>query len=192
MDREARRLSLLVDNLLEFSRNTIRHHPLSRVAIGDLLTEARDAFMPLARERGTRVEVDLPEGLVAMGDRQLLRQVLFNLLDNATKHGPAGQTITVSARCSAGGDRIEVAVSDQGPGVAPAHRERVWERFWRAPGSAATGFGVGLAVVRELVHRQGGEVAVGVADHTTGLGARFSLSLRAASAADELSERSAR
>jgi signal transduction histidine kinase len=194
LDREARRLSHLVDNLLEFSRDGGHAVRLSRVAIRKLLFEASDAFAPLARERGATLEVDAPEGLVVEGDRDLLRQVLFNLLDNATKHGPADQTVTLSARLTERGgaegsgseraDWIEISVSDQGPGVAPAHRDHVWERFWRAPGTKSTGFGVGLAVVRDVVERHGGEVAVGPAEGTTegttSRGARFSVFLRAA------------
>src|SRR5438445_12247258 len=82
--------------------------------------------------------------------------MLLNLLDNAVKYGPPGQTVTLGLTVTDG--RARICVDDQGPGIPPAERERIWERFWRLErdrGSAVAGTGIALAVVRELaaLHR---------------------------------------
>src|SRR5207244_135699 len=82
---------------------------------------------------------------------------LLNLLDNAVKYGPPAQVVTVGL--AAGEQRARIWVDDEGPGIPPADRERVWDRFWRLErdrGSAVAGTGIGLAVVRELVALHGG------------------------------------
>ncbi len=83
--------------------------------------------------------------------------MLLNLLDNAVKYGPAGQTVTLGLTLADG--RALVSVDDQGPGIPAAERERIWDRFWRLErdrGSAVAGTGIGLSVVRELVALHGG------------------------------------
>jgi signal transduction histidine kinase len=94
--------------------------------------------------------------------------VLLNLLDNAVKYGARGQRIRVDLRGAA--DELTLTVSDEGAGVAPADRRRIWEPFWRGAASAEGGTGLGLAIVRELVSRHGGSVAVESAQPR---GARF-------------------
>jgi signal transduction histidine kinase len=94
-------------------------------------------------------------------DRDALRQILLNLLDNAVKYGPSGQTITVGSEITA--DRARVWVEDQGPGIPHADRQRVWEpyvRLARAAESSTGGSGIGLSVVRELVSLHGGRTRV--------------------------------
>ena len=84
-------------------------------------------------------------------DPGAVRQMLLNLLDNAVKYGPAGQEVRISATHENGVARLWV--TDGGPGIPRADRERVWERFWRLErdrGSSIAGSGIGLAVVREL------------------------------------------
>jgi signal transduction histidine kinase len=94
-------------------------------------------------------------------DADALRQVLLNLLDNAVKYGPRGQEVAVTLAREDG--RLRLAVEDEGPGIPPEERERVFERFHRLErdrASPVTGTGLGLAVVRELVARHGGRCAV--------------------------------
>jgi signal transduction histidine kinase len=108
------------------------------------------------------------------------QQVLLNLLDNAMKYGPAGGAVRVTAALAPGapgGGRVRVAVEDEGPGVEPAERERIWEPFRRgarAVGSVAVGSGIGLAVVREIVALHEGRAWV--EDAPNG-GARFVVEL---------------
>ena len=154
IDQEARRLTYLVENVLNFSRaekGTNRVSP----APADLDHEIRDAlelFAPLARARKMSSPPRSTPSAVVPLDRDALRQILLNLLDNAVKYGPAGQTITVGSEIA--GDRARVWVEDQGPGIPHDDRQRVWEpyvRLNRDAESATGGSGIGLSVVRELV-----------------------------------------
>jgi two-component system phosphate regulon sensor histidine kinase PhoR len=98
--------------------------------------------------------------------------MLLNLLDNAIKYGPAGQTVTVTV--DRHGGRARLTVRDQGPGVPLGERHRVWQPFQRLERdvhSAAAGSGIGLYVVRELAAMQNGEVWI--EDAPQGSGARF-------------------
>ena len=173
MDREARRLTYLVENLLQFSRaraGQIRSAP-DHVELCSFGAEILESFRPLAAARDATVQMAAPAGEVgALADRDMLAQVLLNLLDNATKYGPSGQTITVSVRGLDDGT-VALQVDDEGPGVPPAQRGQIWERFWRGPETDhTTGTGIGLALVKELVELQNGTVAVETAP---GGGARF-------------------
>ncbi len=159
IDQEARRLTHLVENLLHFSRSERRLTRLSPTPapLAPLLTEAAEAFTPLAAARGVKLCTELTDGVVAPVDADALRQMLLNLLDNAVKYGPAGQTVTLGLTLADG--RALVSVDDQGPGIPAADRERIWDRFWRLErdrGSAVAGTGIGLSVVRELVALHGG------------------------------------
>lgn len=163
IDQEARRLTYLVENVLNFSRaekGTNRITPSSL----DLDAELRDAvemFTPLARSRRMSVWLTSTAGLTVVADRDALRQILLNLLDNAAKYGPPGQTITVGSAASSAtnGGRVRFWVEDQGPGIPAADRDRVWEpyvRLNRTAESATGGSGIGLSVVRDLVRLHGG------------------------------------
>jgi two-component system sensor histidine kinase TctE len=88
----------------------------------------------------------------------MLRELLSNLIDNALRYTPAGGSVTVRVRVDGGQPMLEV--EDTGPGIAPAERARVFERFYRILGSGKAGSGLGLAIVREIAHQHGAEVAV--------------------------------
>jgi signal transduction histidine kinase len=185
IEKEAGRLSILVDNVLNYTR--LRRGPRREVPRpADVAEEVRqviESFVPLAADRGVRVVEDVPEGLRAAVDAQALRQVLLNLLENAVKYGPRGQTVTVAARAVDGG-RVRLVVDDEGPGIPMAEREAVWEAFHRgeaATRSAASGSGLGLAVVRSLVEHHGGTVAV---EDAPGGGARVVVQVPGAGAGD--------
>jgi signal transduction histidine kinase len=161
IDQESRRLTHLVENLLHFSRSERRLTRLSPApaSLAPLLREAAEGFAPLAAARGVSLWTELTDGVVAPVDADALRQMLLNLLDNAVKYGPSGQTVTLSLKVTDG--RALVCVDDQGPGIPAADRERIWDRFWRLErdrGSAVAGTGIGLSVVRELVALHGGRV----------------------------------
>jgi signal transduction histidine kinase len=154
IDRESRRLAHLVENLLQFSRSGRRPpatNPPPR-EIGPLVAEVVESFRPVAEAAGARLRAEIASGLWARVDADAWRQVLLNLLDNAAKYGPRGQEIAVSLAGANG--QLRLAVEDEGPGIPPAERERVFERFNRLErdrASTVTGTGLGLAVVRELV-----------------------------------------
>lgn len=174
---EARRLTYLVENILHFSRSERRGSRIAPVPVevAPLLREIADSFAPLAHSRRVSLEVQAEPGIVATLDRDALRQVLLNLLDNAVKYGPPEQTVTVGVEQV--GDRVRIRVDDQGPGVPAAERERVWEpyrRLEREAEAATGGSGIGLAVVRELVALHGGRASV---TDRPGGGARFVVEL---------------
>lgn len=174
IDQEARRLTHLVENLLHFSRAE-RH--LARVVprpidFADVVRQSVAAFAPLAAARDVQVRCEGPDALPGRADPDALRQIVLNLLDNAVKYGPSGQTVTVAVAIAA--ERARLVVDDAGPGIPAGERDRVWERFFRLPrdrgGTAAAGTGIGLAVVRELAALHGGRAWV---ENAPGGGARF-------------------
>jgi signal transduction histidine kinase len=174
IEKEANRLTILVDNILNFTRlrkRVARDVPVPARVAEEVRQVVAD-FEQLAAERRVRVEVEADEDAVAWVDSLALRQVLLNFLENAVKYGPRGGTVRVRAERAAEG-RVRVAVEDQGPGVPEDEREKVWRAFYRrqdAIDSGETGSGIGLAVVRELVMQFGGTTMV---EEVPGGGARF-------------------
>jgi signal transduction histidine kinase len=161
IDREARRLTHLVENVLQFSRGEqgALNLLLQERELAPLVAEAVESFGLLAP--GVDFETRLKDGVRARVDEDALRQVLLNLLDNAVKYGPRKQVVRVGL--SANGGRVRLFVEDEGPGIPAADRARVFERFRRLDRdrrSAVAGAGIGLAVVRELVERHGGRAFV--------------------------------
>jgi signal transduction histidine kinase len=173
IDQEARRLIRLVENVLQFSGTNRGARRVAResMVLTGVVQETLDAFRPLAAARDARFKIEVPAGLMVRADRSAVRQILLNLLDNAIKYGPRGQTITV--RAEPGPRRTRLMVEDQGPGIPVEDRERVWEGYYRLDREAKTavaGSGIGLAVVRSLARDLGG--ATWAEDSDTG-GARF-------------------
>jgi signal transduction histidine kinase len=122
-----------------------------------------------------RVEVDAPEGeVIAMVDPTAIRQILLNLLSNAVKYTAADTTIHIVVRAQ--GERAEIAVTDEGEGIAPEDIERAFEAFSRVS-KEDEGTGLGLAVSRALARAHGGDLTAEPAPE--GSGARFVLSLPA-------------
>jgi signal transduction histidine kinase len=177
INREARRLSHLVEKILQFSRLERASADLhvERLDVAQTLAEVTEAFKPLAAARDARLVVEVEDGLVVRADRDAVSQLLLNLLDNAVKYGPDGQTIVLAA--AQAGNNVRLSVQDEGPGIPEDHRDRVWEpyhRLEREVGAQVTGSGIGLAVVDELVAEHGGRAWV--EDAPSG-GARFVVEL---------------
>lgn len=170
--REARRLGDLVENILLFSHidaARVRLEP-ERTDLGELVEEAVEVYVPIAAARRMRIVADAPSRIYALVDPRALRQVVVNLLDNALKYGPPEQTVRVELERE--GTSARLAVIDQGPGVPPADRRRLFDPFVRLThaGGTSGGSGIGLSVVRSLVQQHGGSVWV---DAAPGGGARF-------------------
>ncbi len=182
LDRETTRLTQLVENVLHFSRSDRRQTPppLEPRDLGVEIEETVRAFAPLASPRNVEIRTDLGADLIAPVDSAAFRQLLLNLLDNAVKYGPPGQTVTVHADRTAG--TIRMIVADEGPGVPAAERDRVWEPFYRGRENgvrAVGGSGIGLAVVREAADRHGGRAWL---DESAAAGTRVVIELPAAPA----------
>lgn len=178
IDQEARRLSFLVDSILNFSHS--RPARLSRVST-DVATEIDEivsGFEPLAQAQGVRLATRLEPGIVADVDRGALRQVLLNLLDNAVRYGPPHQHVTIAT--SSAGDTWTLEVADEGPGIPADERERIFAPYYRMKrdaGGAVGGTGIGLAVVRRLVEEHRGRVHVVPTNGDGASGARFVVAL---------------
>ena len=171
---QARRMSALVNNLLDMARIQSGEVKLRREwqPIEEVVGTALNAAQPvLARHR---VEVDLPANLPLVEfDAALIERVLFNLFENAGKYTPDGTLIRVEAQAK--GDDLVVSVEDRGPGVPPSQREAVFEKFTRGSRESATpGVGLGLAISRAIVEAHRGRIWV---EEAARGGARFSFTL---------------
>jgi signal transduction histidine kinase len=177
IDREARRLSHLVENVLRFSRSERRIDQLAceKRELAPLISEALAGFELLIPCSEIKLEARLAGGVTAMVDSDSFRQVLLNLLDNAVKYGPRRQRVLVGLEANGGTARI--LVEDEGPGVPQPERRRIFERFQRLERdrqSAVAGAGIGLSVVKDLVTRHGGQCFV---EEAASGGARFIVEL---------------
>jgi len=159
--REARRLMSIVDNVLLFSRSgAVALKPrLEPLAIRTLFDDVIESVSLAVDDAEQSIESD-DHSIAILGDRQLLRQALVNLVDNALKYGKPGQRIRLSAE-EAEGTAVRLAVEDEGPGVPESERTRIfepYERLVRDQTSERTGTGLGLAVVKHIAVVCGGRV----------------------------------
>jgi two-component system OmpR family sensor kinase len=158
---ESRRLSRLVDDLLNLARADAGHVQLQMhdFYLNELLAECCRSVHGLATTRGLTLECLPGNDLQFTGDEQLLRRLVINLLDNAIRYTPPGGKVTAALEDSA--TSVRLRVSDTGIGIAPADAARVFERFYRA-GEARNrqdgGFGLGLAIVRWIAESHRGTV----------------------------------
>lgn len=169
-----RTLRSLIDDLLDFTRLTSEDGPvLSPVDVQRVASDVVRQLSTVLEDH--RVEVDEGPPAVALANEQDVGRILHNLLANAVKYTPAGSRVQVST--STDPDGVQLVVADDGPGIPAVDAERVFERFQRGSGDdilRRPGTGIGLAVVRELCLRLGGEVGLRATD---GGGATFSVRL---------------
>jgi K+-sensing histidine kinase KdpD len=173
---ESERLDRLVHNLLSMSRIEagVLQPDVQAVPIDELLQERVHRLRRLLRS--AEVSVEVPNGVpLVSADYTMIDQVVTNLLENATRHAPAGSRIVVGARPR--GDLVEVSVTDQGPGIDPAEVERLFRPFERGRQSRSSG--LGLAICRAIVESHGGTISVAPASNgsTPSRGARFTFTL---------------
>ena len=116
------------------------------------------ALSGLASARRVELELHADTELYLHGQRESLISLVDNLVDNAIKYSPADGLVQVSLRREAG--QAVLAVSDQGPGVAPALRERVLDRFFRDPNQTQSGSGLGLSIAQAVARQHGGSIAL--------------------------------
>jgi signal transduction histidine kinase len=177
IDREARRLTQLVENVLQFSRTERKIDSLSkqRLELAPLIQETVDDFESVMPGDQARFEARLCVGLTANVDSDALRQIVINLLDNAVKYGRKQQLVIVGLEAREG--MAYLFVDDEGPGVPPADRKRIFEHFQRLERDRAlaiAGTGIGLSVVQDLVTQHGGRCSVTTGDRG---GAKFVVEL---------------
>lgn len=133
---------------------------VARQAVADHAALAADKGIDLGLAAGDAdTEADTDTDTTVTGDADGLRILLGNLIANGIRYTPAGGRVDVAVRAGAGGTELEVA--DTGPGIPAADRERVFDRFYRVPGSEASGSGLGLAIVKAIADRHGARVVLG-------------------------------
>ena len=171
------RATRLVEQLLALAREE-RGGARQRepVAICSLVREVIEDLLPLADARDVDLGVTRADPVIVDGNRDALGVLVRNLLDNAIRHSPPGGQVDVSVEFDASaGPRALLVVTDHGPGIPPAERERVFDRFYRVPGAAAGGSGIGLALVRSIARHHGGDVRLD--DNPSGTGLRVAVDL---------------
>jgi len=162
MLEEVNRLTALIDSLLTISRADAGRIPLNPTTFSamDLAREAASLFEVLIDEKDQHVTVEGDESARITGDRVFLRQAVVNIIHNAVKYSPVGGTIAVTVHNGPLGS-IRLEVADSGPGIAPEHTERIFDRFYRVDESRsrdAGGAGLGLSIAQWAVRVHGGEL----------------------------------
>jgi signal transduction histidine kinase len=165
-EAETQRLARLVDGLLALSRAQDQRGSREPVDVMAVARDRRDAWAPLAEERGISLVVEGPAGQPsALAIPGHLEQILDNLLSNAVEATPPGTqvAIVVEGLTEAGDPVVVVHVRDQGPGMTPGEREHAFDRFWQGQDRVG-GSGLGLAIVQQLAESSGGNVELGEGD----------------------------
>jgi signal transduction histidine kinase len=142
----------------------------SQIDLGASADEAFGLVEAEAEEKSVILQREGAQSLAAIGDPRAIIQILVNLLANAVRHSPVGGHVTLSL--VAGTDFASATIADEGPGIAPADQERIFERFEQAQPSS--GAGLGLAIARRLARSMGGDITL---VSVPGEGARFTLSV---------------
>ncbi|XXX81109.1 ATP-binding protein [Sorangium sp. So ce134] len=177
IDRHAKRLRHLVDDLLDLSKIEAKNFrlALAELDIAPAIEHVTQLLAEAARRRRVTLTVDADALPHARCDRRALEQVLMNLLDNAIKYAGEGAHVTVKARSI--DQQVTIAVADDGPGIPPHHLGRIFERFYRVDAGRSRdlgGTGLGLAIVKHLVELMNGSIEV---ESAIGRGTKFTVRL---------------
>ena len=176
LDRTVR----LAEQMLAYSRVAAAGKPeQATVKLRALVAEAVEQLQARIRERSLRVEQcaePADDQAEVRGDRDRLGSLIGNLLDNAVRCAPDGSAVGIAL--SRAGTEVSLAISDEGPGIPPELRDRVFESYYRIPGSPGSGSGLGLAIVREIARAHGAPVEIG--DGRGGRGTRVVVRFRGA------------
>jgi signal transduction histidine kinase len=175
---EADQMTRLVEDLLTLARADEGRFDIQRESLdlGGVTNDVVRDLEAVAESHGLRLETEIAPVPVE-ADRQRLRQLLVILIDNALKYTPAGGRVTV--RCHRSGRKAELSVSDTGPGIAPEHQRRIFDRFYGVDESRTRGVGgsgLGLAIAKWIAEVHGGTIGV---DSAVGKGSTFTVRLPA-------------
>lgn len=183
IQREAERLSRLVDDLQELSRVEARAYSIDirPVAVSDLVLTTIKRLSPQATAKHISLHSDLPASLPpVLADEDRITQVLVNLVANAIQYTPEGCDVTISAARQA--DEIHISVKDTGIGIPPEHLANIFTRFYRVDKSrsrsAGGGSGIGLTIAKHLIETHGGRIWA--ESKGSGQGSTFTFSLKIA------------
>lgn len=160
--KDSERLLRMLDALLDIARLEAGASRLNREATapGELVQGIVGEVQSVATGQGFKLQTELPADLpLVLVDRQQIGHVFHNFISNALKHSPPGGRITVAAMLLS--DRsVQFSVTDEGPGIPAEYQARIFDRFFRVPGQAKAGVGLGLSIAREIVVAHGGRVGV--------------------------------
>jgi two-component system sensor histidine kinase KdpD len=174
INEEADRLNRFVEEMMSLAQIEGGHLLLRRspASADDIITNALDRSI----SGKVAVEVHVQEELPLLEvDAATIAQAMHEILENAARYSPPGTTVRVRAR-KAGTGSVEIAIENDGPPVSPEYRERVFEKFFRVPGSRrGQGFGIGLAIARGIVEAHGGRTWMDAAEGGHGTVVRFTV-----------------
>lgn len=191
MGQECRRLSGLIDNILDISRidNGMKTFEFSPTDVGDLAKETIKMLEPYAAARKVTLAFAAEPGSdattrLANLDGLAIRQALLNLIDNAIKHSPEGQTVTVTVRwitqsgaANVSASQVQISIRDEGAGIPAEDHTRIFDRFYRRGSELnreTQGIGIGLTIVKHIVESHGGQIRV---QSAIGAGSTFTIEL---------------
>lgn len=175
IDRECSRMARLVSDMLLLASTDAGKWTLQKEGLeaDTLMIETYETFLPICREKGLTLSLELPDETEPLprflADRQRLEQILTILMDNAIFYTPEGRTITLrlsekkgSRRISAGHSVLEFEVADSGPGIPDEKKKLIFDRFYRADSSRSDKkhFGLGLSIAKELAELHGGSIRI--------------------------------
>ena len=173
----SRQLSQIVEDLFLVSRGDAGDYPVRRSLfyLDETVAAASRAMRKRAEARGVRIEIASSPDCLACGDEELIHRLVLNLLDNAIKHTRAGGRVRLELADR--GDVTTIAIRDEGPGVADADRDRIFERFYRGSDERrpSEGAGLGLAIVKSIAQMHGGDARLA---ETSPAGSTFVAELR--------------
>ncbi len=177
INRESIRLSQLLDCILSFSKQSSSavDEATEYCDVNEHLMSTIDEYRKVLLNEDSKLVFSSKEKVFANINTNGLRQIIINIIDNANKYGPAGQTITISS--SQKNNYINISISDQGPGIPPCYHNKIWKPFYRLPinkKKAINGNGIGLSIVNDLIRKMNGKVSI---ENNLDCGVCFTISL---------------
>ncbi|MGC4100518.1 ATP-binding protein [Ferruginibacter sp.] len=174
---DANRLLKITGELLNMTQVESGHIEISAIAtdVHEILQYAVDANRVAADQKNIKLTVTAPASLPAVfADKDKTAWVLTNLISNAIRYSYDDATVYIEAKTNA--NKIEFSVTDSGQGIAPQYKEKIFDRYFRVPGTKKEGTGLGLSISKEFIEAQGGSIQV---DSDFGRGSKFTVSLNA-------------
>jgi len=180
IEKHTNRLNAIINDLLELSRIEQKEDSgdiaMTMMPVADILQRAAEDCQSQATRKGVLLRVSCSQDLKAPMNAPLIEQAIVNLIDNAIKFSDSGREVLISARRD--GNQVVISVQDFGPGIAPEHFDRLFERFYRVDRARSRklgGTGLGLAIVKHIAQVHGGDVSV---SSKIGEGSIFSIRIR--------------
>ncbi len=174
------RAARLVEQLLALARvEPGEQEPAVELRLDEVVREVVVEALPMADARRIDLGIGRLDSVSIRGNREALATLIRNLVDNAIRHTPEGGVVDVTLERDE--RHVRLRVTDSGPGIAPSERERVFDRFYRVPGTPAMGSGLGLAIVRTIASQHGARVSLGSGSDNRGLVVTIEFALNSSS-----------